>query len=158
MTDVDIVIDEMFKALRNPCGSLKELAAKVGVSRNVVQHGVSVLREAPPDRYGWTIPHCKRGRTTPGRYIRILVDSKGTIFTDVKSESIGDGATGTVRHVKSLMENGAKTMRIAAAQFAEPSLRRRAKDMIRKMEFVAAEAQELDEVLTEFRPNGTDEV
>ena len=161
------LITRIWRALATPAASYAEITDRVnealsyeGLAERVnygqINMAIFALREADPSYYGWIIPHCKRGPTSDGRLFRARFDAKGALLSDAKGDALVDGTIGVASHVMTMMEHAAKMMKGIGPQLADLKLRRAAKSMVRKMEFVSAEASDMVEALVAQRPNGTD--
>jgi hypothetical protein len=142
------LINGMFHVL--PAGSYKEIADRLSnlIGREVevkeVTSAIAQLRGASPTRYGWTIPHCKRGPYISGRLFAMMVDEDGTrVLSDNDTGRLKTGLIGTLGHVHTMLGNAAEFLR--TAHFKTPGQRRQANSMIRRITFVAEEAWEMRE-------------
>jgi len=152
MLSVERIIDAMFDVLNKPAGSYKQIADGVSIRLGEfvpvykVTNAIYVLRQAPPDLYGWTIMHCKRGRTHPGRLFRVRVDTDGyPIFTEEQAEFFKTGLIGTLSHIHTMAGNMSEQMKIAAVLLPTQSGRNYARHMVTDTKYMSNKAWEFRE-------------
>jgi len=104
------------KAMGTSAGSYAEITARVNamsiepVVYAQVAQAIYRLRKAEPDEWGWTIPHCKRGPTEPGRLFRMSTapPAASTFYSQAKVAATEVGAYGSARTSQTMLENVAK--------------------------------------------------
>jgi hypothetical protein len=150
MSKLDELIDNIF--MRGlPAKSYKDIAAKIGSNLGLVNFALNALR-ANPEKYGWTIPHVKRGRTgakDEGRFYPVLIapDGQHDFNYAENQEHLWAGLKSTVALVAAQSKNEAQAIRIAAEYVNEPVALRRMLKLAGSLDLVENQAQSLLDVL-----------
>lgn len=158
---VDKVIDAIFMVL--PAKSVEEIAEKIreydpslGVTRSYTAFALSELR-AKPARYGWTVPHVKRG--PPGtedgedeRYVAVLVSEMGDLDLDsspITLQQIRLGSLSIYGHIRTMGRKHIAMLQAESKHMVNRDRRRRNKDMAAMLEEVARRCDHMIEELHE---------
>jgi len=159
-----MTMDELIEQIGNvlPASGYREIAERVtvrmGETVSVQQVGAAIVRlRRDPDRFAWTIPHCKRGPDSPERLELLLFQPGSDYFVadDQRRAAMRDGGIGTWGHIASLAENLVMACKAARAYERSPSRRREWGSLIVDAEHLAQKARMTSDALVEERDAGT---
>lgn len=162
----DILNGILTTCIRQPANSYQDIANRVTrywynrysqetVSADDIKNALTHLRKmsvSDPTAYGWTIPHCRRGRdnNTPRLFI-LLVNRNGDYFTidDERPPMLKEGQLGMLRGMASQFATQEKSYEIAARYTRSPARKRYYRGMARKAAFMAEETRDILEEVEE---------
>lgn len=150
----DALLDKLYEIL--PAPNQRSLAAALGVSVGYISVLLSHLRRHA-NRYGWTVPHVRRGPNTDDsqRFFAVREDrGEGYILDDTHENRLylRQGALSTVKHISSSMSNEAAALDLAAIHTRSRNLRLELEDLAELSRFLQKRADRLAE-----RLDGTDD-
>jgi hypothetical protein len=105
---VDLLIEAIFFSL--PASSVQEITDRVNarglkVTRDDIYEAITYLRQHAKS-YKWTIPHVRRGKPYPNRFIIALQEKDGTFSHDKQDRAaVHQGARGSVQYATDLLRN-----------------------------------------------------
>jgi hypothetical protein len=142
----DKLIDDIF--MRGlPADTYDEIATRVGSNVGLVNNALSAVR-ADPKKYGWTVPHVKRG--LPGaddamRLYPVLVSPDGKHDFDYATSGVHlmAGLQCTVMSTSTQARNEMQALNMTTEYITEPVLLRRIFRLSNALAMVEKEAQEL---------------
>lgn len=159
----DKLIRDIKRAL--PAANYRELTISVNqirkhrhVNKGAVQNAVAKLRKmatVDPLRYGWTIPHTRRGTNddeTNKRLFAVSIDRNGDIFIpeDRRSANLFSGNAATLQSACQQFVNQSASFRMALEYHVSPARKRQIRSIINKLNFLTIEIAEMieeDEVI-----------
>jgi len=103
-----------------------------------------ILRRADPDEWGWTIPHCKRGPSSPGRLWRMsaALPSPGVFYSQDRMAATEIGIYGTALSNFRQQANIAKFLEIEAEN-APPHKKRLLRRLKRTADYMAEQLSDM---------------
>lgn len=131
---------EIYRAL--PADSYQHIATKIRrntgtyLTKADVTVMIHIIRHAPRERFGWTIPYCKRGRSSPDRLFVQLYDTD-TPFDADTLKRYNEGRIGTLSYTFSLASTTVDSLDAALQQMPTLALRRRARDVLKDLRHIA---------------------
>jgi hypothetical protein len=146
------VIREVYVALSVPAESYAEVISRIYAQTGVlvrysqVCSAFSIVRHAPPEVFGWTVPPCKRGRPSPGRLIRVLLSSNGgMILTPGENIAVNDGNIGTLGYVSTILETVHNLMDAISTQLPTLAMQRLGHSLARDAKYMGEKVYEMRE-------------
>ena len=148
----DQLLDHLFYVLApNGAGSQDEIAERLSgrigevVTQPMVADLLHLLRNSPPEKYGWSVPSVKRGPYEPGRYAIVIIGGSDKSKVDKPMRRyIHNGNQGSFSYSKTLM-NTLQQMLRHMIECGKPAVRREATGLAMDIQFLATKLAHLEE-------------
>jgi hypothetical protein len=126
----------------------------VGIDKGQLAMAILAIRRNPA-KYGFTIPHCRRGREqNDDRLFAVLVNAAGQPQLEIEQERHFErGARGTFSHVVSMFQNASAVFKLVKPRLRTMRMQRYARELLRDMIYISEKVEVMGEVVEAMQRN-----
>jgi hypothetical protein len=148
-----LILDHLFQVL--PGSSYEDLTYRINVrgcpvNVSTIAYVISILRRQSA-KWGWTIPHVKRGKPMPGeehRYFVVLLEKDGQYTIDKEDkENLARGLISTIKLLVTQSTNNAAATEMAAVNSTQKPYANMLREWSEDWKYIARQGRKLQRLV-----------